>query len=445
MAETADYEVSSQQYYAALVDLCMVLLEWLSPGDLVEGLLSALSHPNGDAMGIAGHPTAMAIRFGLTWETGDPCLPYDVPLSTIRQFEKDRAANRRLTALQVMEAFVHGVLRERQVQTLNELRCVDMASEPEAHRYLVENLLVVGQPATLGGPPKTMKTTLAMDLAISLSSGQPFLGMYSVPAPVRVVMFSGESGRLTLCETARRIAKERAAKTLPVIYDVLPPLDALPGLVHREQAEVVILDPLYLLLRGAQMTSLADVGAMLADLNAAVAPATLVVVHHTTKDIRPGRPLTITDLSGAGVAEWARQWLLVNRRKPYNPAAPGQHKLVLTGGGCAGHSFYQAVDIEEGDLSTGRVYRVSVANPDEARRNDRQEKADRRGSATQDRRTQKVVEALRDLEIPVGGQVSSKKVREEAGLSGSVWPATLQALIADGVLSQNNTTLTRLR
>src|SRR6516164_11082089 len=60
--------------------------------------------------------------------------------------------------------------------------------------WLVEQILVGGQPGVIGGPKKGMKTSIALDLAVSLASGTPFLGVFAVPMRMRVGVISGESG-----------------------------------------------------------------------------------------------------------------------------------------------------------------------------------------------------------------------------------------------------------
>ncbi|HEX5447074.1 MAG TPA: AAA family ATPase, partial [Pirellulales bacterium] len=123
--------------------------------------------------------------------------------------------------------------------------------------WLVGGVLVANQPMVICGAEKTLKTAVAIDLGLSLVSGAPFLGRYAVARRVNVGMMSGESGAMTLGETAVRIA---AAKGIDLrdyadsygTYTTLPmltrgaDLEAVEHIVARDALGCIIIDPAYL-------------------------------------------------------------------------------------------------------------------------------------------------------------------------------------------------------
>jgi replicative DNA helicase len=233
--------------------------------------------------------------------------------------------------------------------------------------WLIQGVLMSGQPGVLGGPPKTLKTSLAVDMAISLGTGTPFLGHFPVPAARRVAVISGESGEAALQNMARRVARARMV-SLDSECDVLwssrlPRLGsirdrkALRKSLREEEVEVVFLDPLYLCLvdgaRGLSAANLYDVGPLLRRAGEAclAAGATPVFLHHCTmtaakQNSKPGTAPTLDGLAFVGVGEYVRQWLLLARRQPFRPGS-GEHHLVMAVGGSAGHSGCWSLYVNE--------------------------------------------------------------------------------------------------
>jgi replicative DNA helicase len=251
--------------------------------------------------------------------------------------------------------------------------------------WLIRSVLLSGQPGVLGGPKKTLKTSLAVDMAVSIGSGKHFLDHFPVPRARAVAIISGESGQAALQDIARRVAAARQVdlrRGCDVRWSFRLPRLASPDdrmalrrSLRAAHIEVAIIDPLYLCLlegvKGMSASNLYEIGPLLRRAGDAclAAGATPVVVHHSRKSA--GRPTAgapdppdLDDLAFAGIGEYARQWILLGRREPYEPGS-GHHDLVMSVGGSAGHSGLWHLDVNEGVTDSrlaGRGWSVKVSD-----------------------------------------------------------------------------------
>lgn len=235
----------------------------------------------------------------------------------------------------------------------------ELAANPPKHDYLIPGVLVARQPALILAHEKCGKTSLGgVDLAVSLTTGTPFLGHFPVAGKHRVLFLSGESGAATIVETYKRICQGRDVDATAdfgfVLSEWLPQFhdsNSLNELARRTAdagAGVVIVDPAAICVSAGAAST---VSIAYSELRAATAAcqasgATLVTLHHATKDASIARR-ALRAAAGAGWAEWARQWLLIDRIGQFKPVRR-EHRLRMTVGGSAGHAGQYIVDWREG-------------------------------------------------------------------------------------------------
>jgi replicative DNA helicase len=350
-------------------------------------------------------------------------------------------------------------------------KAVDLPTLMAAARrpdMLVKRLLVRHQPMIVGAPHKTLKTSVMCDLAVSLATGTAFLGAFDVYRPAKVALFSGESGEWTLAQTFERVCRARGIDPGATVGRLLVQAEGLPQLsnadhmdylrrmLDREKVEVFVLDPLYLtLLSGVggdpgKASNLYAMGPLFQNVTRACLDVgtTPALVHHTQRaGARSREPLGLEDLAYAGVAEFARQWLLLSRREDYDGACPGSHKLWMNAGGSAGHGGLWALDVEEGEAGDdleGRAWDVTVSTATVARQSAKEERAadKRREQLEQDQRDEQALMNAVD-EVASKGTCFAKDgspaacntaARDASGLSGRRAPQVVERLRNAGLI-----------
>jgi hypothetical protein len=270
-------------------------------------------------------------------------------------------------------------------------------------RFLVDGILAEQQSTVIGGRSKAMKTSVAIDLAISLGTGTPFLGKFET-IPSSVLVLSGESGKRSIQETARAVCNARGVHLadarvswgfkLPSICrqtDMAQLAKVVMGECenHPDRINVVVIDPAYLCLldtstKGLQASNLFDMGPILLGLSewGEKTRTTVILCHHCRKGGNAANqwaPPEREDLSMAGFHEWARQWLLLGRRSAYEQGS-GHHDLWLEVGGSAGHGALLGVDIDEGAFATraAKQWDVSVMSHREVKEQSKRSTEDQR-------------------------------------------------------------------
>ena len=320
--------------------------------------------------------------------------------------------------------------------------------------YLIENVLVAGQPCVIAAAKKSLKTNVGCDLMLSLASGSKFLGEFWVPEAVRVALMTGESGDATIQETLRRIARSKPWVSLAKYENAICSFDLprlgqpqtkaeLTSFITDNDLKVLIIDPAYLCLDlGDDAGNLFSVGKKLRELTdiGHETNCTIAIIHHNKKStVDPFAIPELESIAWSGFQEWARQWLLIGRRERYDAENAGSHRMWLNVGGSAGHSGCWSVDIEEGRRSDphGRRWDVTVGKASEAIAETIQEREAVQMARTDQKVARKIAadaEKLLAQYRKVAGGDTPKAIREVVGLSGTRFSPANQQLLDNGLI-----------
>jgi hypothetical protein len=244
--------------------------------------------------------------------------------------------------------------------------------KPGAPRVYIKAVLEVLRVLYLAGPRKVVKSGMALDLIVSVLSGKPWLGFDDFGAEngegVEVVYFSGELEKDKIDERIARICRAKgvdpsdAMKRITVINGMPYPADEfsmnqLRDLLARKVPTVVVIDALYRCINqtetgegaGVNMTDKTAVARVLENLEAVCRGhnATLVILDHLKKETWQGVWPDFRHISGAGIGEYIRQWVLVNRKGEYVQGS-GHHDLMLRIGSDSNTGRDVRVEIDEG-------------------------------------------------------------------------------------------------
>lgn len=180
-------------------------------------------------------------------------------------------------------------------ETLPVVRAADLDEPDAARRWLIEPLWARAGVGIIGGAPKSYKSWLALDVAVSVASGTPCLDTFPVLEPGGALVYMAEDAQAVVKARLAGLCRHRgldlAALPLGVITASSVRLDRphdqrrLAATVRREAPRVLLLDP-FVRLHRINENDAGEVAAILGylrDLQRAHDLA-VVVVHHARKN-----------------------------------------------------------------------------------------------------------------------------------------------------------------
>jgi len=183
------------------------------------------------------------------------------------------------------------------LESLRVQRVADIDAPSQSRPWLVRSLWPSSAVGILGGPPKSCKTWLGLDLAISVASGTPCLGAFPVDSEGPTLIYLAEDSLDTARQRIEGICQHRGLDIRGLdLYLITEPalrldreadLHKLAATLTKIKPRLLVLDPFVRLHRRDENSS-ADVSGLLGDLRLLQRnhDLAIVLVHHVRKNGR---------------------------------------------------------------------------------------------------------------------------------------------------------------
>jgi archaellum biogenesis ATPase FlaH len=207
-----------------------------------------------------------------------------------------------------------------------------LLNPPPKKRPIIMNYLREGEAMLLSGNPKAGKSFLIVQLAIAIATGMKWIGVTCQKKPVLYI--DGELSPEMTGERIKDIRERMGVNYLPEDLHIINTKN-VDGVTLRDVAddfahgirkeEVVIIDPLYMFLKGSDENDNSQMKKEMEQIKRISATGTaVIVVHHMSKGIQSGK-MSIDRASGAGVlGRFFDSILTLNllNKEPTDPARP---------------------------------------------------------------------------------------------------------------------------
>jgi hypothetical protein len=183
-------------------------------------------------------------------------------------------------------------------QPLPVVRASDLETPTTQQSWLIERLWSHQAVGIIGGSPKSGKTWLALEMAVSVASGSPCFGTFPVFSPGPVLLYAAEDSAATLRSRVETLARlhEVNFERLDVHIITVDSLrldrpdhqDRLESTLHAYKPALLLLDPL-VRVHAIDENVAGQVAALLGYLRSLQRKtgAAIAVVHHVRKNTSP--------------------------------------------------------------------------------------------------------------------------------------------------------------
>jgi hypothetical protein len=201
-----------------------------------------------------------------------------------------------------------------------DLRASAAATTP----WLIDQLWTANAVGIIGGAPKSLKTWMALEMAVSVASGSACLATYDVPSPGPVLLYAAEDSesalRLRLESLAQHHALSLASLDIRVITTETLRLDRtadqerLEATVELHRPVLLILDPL-VRLHAIDENAAGEIATLLGYLRLLQRKtgAAIALVHHAKKNVSANGGAGYSLRGSSDLYAWVDSFLYLRR------------------------------------------------------------------------------------------------------------------------------------
>jgi hypothetical protein len=192
--------------------------------------------------------------------------------------------------------------------------------------WLVEGLWTAEAVGVIGGQPKSGKTTLALDMAVSVASASPCLGTFPVHTPGPVLLYAAEESAATLRRRLQTITSLRGLDfdqldvrvivTNSLRLDRSDDQGRLDATVTFHRPALLILDPL-IRIHMADENASGDIAALLGYLRALQRKCgtAIALVHHVRKQVSSSTGAGYSLRGSSDLYAWLDSFLYLRKHR----------------------------------------------------------------------------------------------------------------------------------
>ena len=225
--------------------------------------------------------------------------------------------------VQVSAAEAEAITQE---QTLPVCHASELESESAQKPWLIEQLWLREAVGIVGGPPKLLKTWLALEMAVSVASRSPCLGTFPVYASGPVLLFAAEDSQAKVRSRLESLARNHGSSLEQIDIQVITvdtlrldrstDQERLAATVMLCKPVLLVLDPL-VRLHSLDENQSGPMAALLGYFRALQRKAgtAIVIVHHARKNTSSSAGAGYTLRGSGDLYAWVDSFICVQRRR----------------------------------------------------------------------------------------------------------------------------------